>query len=111
MTSHNNGELDHLIETGFEVAVEVEPSAQRSHSYAEELEAYKKETRFLRTRAIVWGTLTALFVLGLVFVFHFQEQLARWSWSGNLPKNPDQAAAKILSISPVIVRFPTLATK
>jgi membrane dipeptidase len=106
MASHNNGdELDHLIETSVEVVIEAEESAtgrQHPQSYAEALEAYKEETRFVRTRAIVWGTLTALFVLGLVFVFYFQDQLATWSLSGNLPRNPDLAALKILATSPVI---------
>jgi membrane dipeptidase len=95
MTSQNNSEQDRLID----------PDPHSSTGYAQELEAYKKESRFLRTRAIVWGALTVLFVLGLVSVFQFQEQLAEWSWTGTLPRNPDLAAAKILAISPVIVRF------
>lgn len=75
--------------------------------YAQELERYKKESHFLRTRAIIWGILIVLFILGLSFVFKFEDQLAEWSWTATLPKNPDKAAAKILAVSPVIVRFST----
>lgn len=111
MTSQNqdNGSINRLVEAGME-AVEEELNSdshqQNGHhrSHAEEIEAYEDETRFLRTRAIIWGTLTFLFVIGLAFVFSFQNTLADWSWSGTLPRNSVSAAAKILAISPVIVR-------
>jgi hypothetical protein len=100
----NPGELDRLIETGVGiVAEELNDSSQNVH-LQNELEAFNNETRFLRTRSIVWGALLVLFVAGLAFVFTFEENLADWSWSGTLPRNPVLAAEKILAISPIFVR-------
>jgi hypothetical protein len=107
MSSQSHDELGRLIETGIEAVVENELSDSqngRPLSHADQLEAFQRETRFLRTRSIVWGALIVLFVAGLAVVFAFEGILADWSWSGTLPKNPASAADKILAISPVIVR-------
>ena len=106
MTSQTNGEIGRLIEAGVEAVIENELNESNGHprSYADELEAFKKETRFLRVRSIVWGVLIVLFVVALAIVFAFEGILADWSWSGTLPRDPAMAAEKILTISPVIVR-------
>jgi hypothetical protein len=108
MSSQSNDQLGRLIETGVETIIddELNDSRQNGHprSHADELEAFKNETRFLRMRSIIWGTLIILFAAALAFVFAFEQTLADWSWSGTLPKDPAKAAGKILAISPVIVR-------
>ena len=111
MDSQSSGELGRLIETGVEVTVRVEGELNdaQPRSHADELEAFKEETRFLRTRSIIWGSLVVLFTAGLVFVFAFEEILANWSWSGILPKNPAVAADRVLDISPIIVRRSVLS--
>ena len=106
--SSQNDQLGRLIETGVEAIIDndLNDSGGNSHprSYADELEAFKEETRFLRMRSIIWGALFVLFVVALAIVFAFEGTLAEWSWSGALPKDPAKAAEKILAISPVIVR-------
>jgi hypothetical protein len=104
MSAQRNGELDRLIETGVDIVEEeLNDSSQNVHLQSE-LEAFNNETRVLRTRSIVWGALLVLFVAGLGFVFTFEANLADWSWSGTLPRNPVLAAEKILAISPIFVR-------
>jgi len=105
MSSQSNDQLGRLIETGIDAIID-DDSSQTGHprSHADQLEAFKNETRFLRTRSIIWGTLIVLFVAALAFVFAFEQTLADWSWSGTLPKDPAKAAEKILAISPIIVR-------
>ncbi|TCD62475.1 hypothetical protein EIP91_006823 [Steccherinum ochraceum] len=52
-------------------------------------------------RAIIYGVLTAIFVVGLVVVSVFWEEVG--GIVGSLPKDPEQAAKRILEIAPVIV--------
>lgn len=61
----------------------------------------------VKTRGIVWGTLTLLFVAALVLVLGFPNVIAEsplHPWLGLLPKDPMLAAMAILDNSPVIVR-------
>lgn len=108
MTSQNNGELDPLTETsiGSVTVAEVDEfHRQRPCSHAEE---HKEGTHVW---GIKWSILTTtLFVLGLAFLFHLLGSFADWS-SGTLPSDPDLAAAEILAISPVIVRYLSLVIK
>jgi membrane dipeptidase len=105
MSSPNTDELGRLIAVGVEAVIEdgLNDNGQ-PRTHADELEAFKNETRFLRTRSTIWGALVVLFVAALAFVFAFENILADWSWSDSLPKNPIKAADKLLEISPIIVR-------
>ena len=102
-TNQTNDVLAPLIAAGVESIVDEHHASVHPRTYDEELEAFKNETRFLRTRSMVSGALIVLFTFGLAFVFGCEEILSDWSWSGKLPKNPARAADKILAISPVIV--------
>lgn len=66
----------------------------------------KQEGPNVRTRGIVWGILTFIFLLGLVFVLFFSDRFADtlYPWVGQLPKDPQLAALRILDNAPVIVR-------
>ncbi len=59
-----------------------------------------------KTRAVVLGVLTFLFVLGLVPLLAFQNKLPEelFPWLGRLPSDPMLAALSILDKAPVIVR-------
>lgn len=59
-----------------------------------------------KTRAAVWGVLTLLFVIGLVPLLAFQDNLPEelFPWLGRLPGDPMLAALSILDKAPVIVR-------
>ncbi|KAF4598480.1 hypothetical protein EYR38_006882 [Pleurotus pulmonarius] len=59
-----------------------------------------------KTRAVVWGVLTLLFVIGLVPLLAFQNKLPEelFPWLGRLPSDPMLAALSILDKAPVIVR-------
>ena len=52
-------------------------------------------------RAVIYAVLTLIFIVGLVVVSVFWEELG--DVVGGLPKDPDQAAKRILDIAPVIV--------
>jgi hypothetical protein len=105
MSNQTNDVLGRLIEVGVESDTDEHQYSVAPRTYAEELEVFREETRFLRTRSVIWGALIALFVFGLAFVFGFEGTLADWSWSGTLPKNPTRAADKILAIAPVLVSY------
>jgi membrane dipeptidase len=60
-------------------------------------------SRATMARTVIWGLLTLVFAIGLVLVFVFEDNLARWSWSDSLPKDPVAAARKVLGVAPVIV--------
>ncbi|TFK44479.1 membrane dipeptidase-domain-containing protein [Crucibulum laeve] len=61
----------------------------------------------LKTRAIVWGILTLLFALALVFFLAFSHLLgdSLAPWVGILPRDPMLAALTILDNAPVISRL------
>ncbi|KAF8070365.1 membrane dipeptidase-domain-containing protein [Lyophyllum atratum] len=63
-----------------------------------------------KTRGIVWGVLTMLFVAGLVLLVGFQPLLEDkfYPLFGLLPKDPMLAALAILDKAPVIVNLPFL---
>lgn len=51
-------------------------------------------------RRVVWSILILAFSIGLVLVLRFGEYLP---WTGTLPKDPVEAALRVLDISPTIV--------
>ncbi|TFK74545.1 hypothetical protein BDN72DRAFT_833025 [Pluteus cervinus] len=57
-----------------------------------------------RTRAVVWGILTLVFVSGLVVMLCFEDTVAELfqPWLGILPRDPKAAALMILDRAPVI---------
>lgn len=60
----------------------------------------------VKVRASVWGALTSVFIVGVVFVLWFPDLLSE-AFSpilGTLPKDPMLAALSILDHAPVIVR-------
>jgi hypothetical protein len=61
----------------------------------------------MKTRGVIWGTLTAVFLAGLVVVMLFQHLLVDsfYPWLGLLPRDPMLAALAILDNAPVIVRL------
>jgi membrane dipeptidase len=66
-------------------------------------DAFREDTF---VRAVVWAGLTVLFILGLVFMLFFVDQVgspewASW-WTGRLPKDPMLAALQVMENSPVI---------
>ncbi|RDB24780.1 hypothetical protein Hypma_007998 [Hypsizygus marmoreus] len=57
-----------------------------------------------KTRGIIWGALTLIFIVGLVLLLFFQHLLVDsfYSWLGVLPRDPVLAALVILDKAPVI---------
>ena len=62
-----------------------------------------------KVRAIVWGSLTVLFVATVILLVGFEDYFgdAFAPWLGKLPKDPHLAALAILDRAPVIVSFGT----
>jgi membrane dipeptidase len=60
-----------------------------------------------KTRGIVWGSLSFIFVAALVVLLFFQDLLrdSFYPWLGLLPGNTTLAALAILDNAPVIVRL------
>lgn len=68
--------------------------------------AHRYEPDF-KTRGIVWGVLSFVFVAALVVLLFFQHLLrdSFYPWLGLLPGNTTLAALAILNNAPIIVRF------
>jgi membrane dipeptidase len=62
----------------------------------------------VKTRGIVWGLLSIIFIAALVVLLCFQNLLqdSLYPWFGLLPGNATLAALAILDNAPVIVRVP-----
>jgi membrane dipeptidase len=60
-----------------------------------------------KTRGIIWGVLSFIFIAALVFLLFFQHLLGEsfYPWLGLLPGNATLAALAILDNAPVIVRL------
>lgn len=58
-----------------------------------------------KVRAVVWGSLTVLFVVAIILLVGFEDLFgdAFAPWLGKLPKDPHLAALAILDKAPVIV--------
>lgn len=85
---------------------ESSPLLHHSHSNDGELDAEHTPCEAdAKTRGIVWGGLTLLFVGALVLILGFQHVLADafLPWIGMLPRDPMLAALAILDSAPVIV--------
>lgn len=75
----------------------------RDEPYDENLEADKAN---VKTRSIVWGGLTFVFIAILVPLVFFPHKMFDflYPWIGLLPRDPALAALAILDKAPVIVR-------
>jgi membrane dipeptidase len=60
-----------------------------------------------KTRGIIWGVLSSIFTVALVFLLFFQHLLGEsfYPWLGLLPGNATLAALAILDNAPIIVRL------
>lgn len=61
----------------------------------------------VKTRGVVWGTLSFIFIAALVILLFFQDLLrdSFYPWIGLLPGDETLAALAILDNAPVIVRL------
>ncbi|TCD62476.1 hypothetical protein EIP91_006824 [Steccherinum ochraceum] len=80
-TQHSNGEQAPLLRRG-PTANKEQPPVHRS------------------VRAIIYGVLTVIFVVGLIVVSVFWEEVG--GIVGEFPKDPEQAARRLLKIAPII---------
>ncbi|KAH7920684.1 hypothetical protein BV22DRAFT_1122623 [Leucogyrophana mollusca] len=78
---------------------------QQQRNYAlddSEYDTAQKQSRALKIRSIVWTVLLLIFAVGVVLALVEPGKLRDLGWSGKLPRNPELAAQRILSVAPVI---------
>ncbi|KAF8835555.1 hypothetical protein BDN67DRAFT_975199 [Paxillus ammoniavirescens] len=80
-----------------------EESGQRNYAHDDaEFEAAKQRAHALRIRSIVWAVLGVVFIVGVVLALAAPGHLRDHGWSGQLPRDPDLAAQRLLDSAPVI---------
>jgi membrane dipeptidase len=83
-----------------------EESGQRNYAHDDaEFDAAKQQAHALRIRSTVWAVLGVVFIVGVVFALAAPGHLRDHGWSGQLPRDPDLAAQRLLDSAPVIVRL------
>ncbi|KAL4074348.1 membrane dipeptidase-domain-containing protein [Scleroderma yunnanense] len=85
---------------------ETEPlisSQQRNYAHDDaEHEAAQQQSRAIRIRAIIWSLLTLVFIVSVIVILFGPDHYGHVDWPGALPRDPDQAARKLLDMAPVI---------
>lgn len=75
----------------------------QGEAYDEDVEAGEAN---VKTRSIIWSTLTLVFIVILVPLVFFPQKISDslYPWIGLLPRDPALAALAILDKAPIIVR-------